>query len=192
MKKNRWIVVFVCVLMFFTPTVALARGFHGGGHIGGDHFGGGHTTHTFHDDEGTGGHTFHDDNEDEDGTHTHLDDDETDDEPQSLGSRVKDTVNYLIPRSWHGHHSRYYHVDSATYYDNQETALDQLIDWLEDLCVVYFVFAVVWAFIPEKCRLKVAVKRIKNMVSGSISGLLGYNGAAPGKHAMNDNGSDGE
>lgn len=81
MKRNRWIIVFVCVLMFFTPTVALARGFHGGGHIGGGHFGGGHTTHTFHDDEGTGGHAFHDDDEDEDGTHTHLDDDETDDEP---------------------------------------------------------------------------------------------------------------
>ncbi|WP_283617929.1 hypothetical protein [Ligilactobacillus hohenheimensis] len=66
------------------------------------------------------------------------------------------------------------------------------MDWLEDLCVVYFVFALVWAFIPEKCRLKIAVKRMKNRVSESISGLSGYNGAAPGKHSMNDNGSDGE
>ena len=181
LKRNKWIIFLTCLLMVFTPTVVFARGFHGGGHFGGFH-GGGHTTHTFHDDGGTG-HTFHDDegtghtfhDEDEDGINTHLSDEETDDDTQSFGSRVKDTFNYLIPRSWHNHHSSYYHVSSSTYSDNRDTAIDQIIDWMEDLCIIYFVLSLITLFIPEK---------IKNRVKDFISNLLSYKDPVKGRHSI--------
>ena len=164
--------------MFFTPTVVLARGFHGGGHFGGFH--GGHTTHTFHDDGGTHvfhddegtGHTFHD--EDENGINTHSSDEETDD-TQLFGSRVKDTFNYLIPRNWHNHHSSYYHVSSSTYSDNQDTAIDQIIDWMEDICIIYFVLSLIVLFVPEN---------IKNRVKDFISNLLSYKDPVKGRHSI--------
>lgn len=174
LKRNKWVIFLVCLLIIFTPTVVFARGFHGGEHFGGFHDG---ETHVFHDDEGTGfhddegtGHTFHDGNED--GTNTHHNDEETDGDTQSFWSRIKDTFNYLVPRKWHSHQSFYYCEDDYTYYMNHETAVDQLSDFLGTIFVVLFT---VWISTSEK---------IENKIKDFISNLLSYKNPVKGKHSI--------
>lgn len=177
--KNKWIVFLVTLMLVLTPNIALARGFHGGGHFGGEH-----TTHTFHDEDEGIGHTFHD--EDEEGNpKIHFNNEETDDDTQSFGLRVKDTFNYLIPRTWHNHHSTYYHVDSDTYSNNQDVAFDQLDDWMDDLFIVYFVLVVIWVLIPEDSKLKVSFNKMKSRVNNFICKPFNHLIPTKGKHSIN-------
>lgn len=48
-------------------------------------------------------------------------------ETQSLGSRLKNTFNYLIPQNWYGHHSAYSHISSEMYSKNQST---ESVSWM--------------------------------------------------------------
>ncbi|OAQ06282.1 hypothetical protein A3O17_01485 [Ligilactobacillus aviarius] len=149
MKRNKWIVIGIVLLTILTPRVAFAKGFHddgGGGHI------------EFHADEylisvGPDLSLI---------SHDHFYDGEGsvisyNDGIQSFGLRVKDTFNYLIPQDWHGHRSSYYHISSGIYSKNQNSALNQLIDWAYNLFFLtvglYTILAdLFWNNLPDKVK----------------------------------------
>lgn len=157
MKRNKWIVIGIILLTILTPRVALAKGFHDDG--GGDFGGGGHIE--FHDDEYliTVGPDLslisHDHFYDGEGSVISYNDG-----IQSFGLRVKDTFNYLIPQDWHGHRSSYYHISSGIYSKNQNSALNQLIEWgfelielVLDLWMSYIVLVdFIWEDLPDKVK----------------------------------------
>ncbi|OAQ03159.1 hypothetical protein A3O11_05225 [Ligilactobacillus aviarius] len=149
MKRNKWIVIGIVLLTILTPRVAFAKGFHDDG-------GGGHTE--FHADEylisvGPDLSLI---------SHDHFYDGEGsvisyNDGIQSFGLRVKDTFNYLIPQDWHGHRSSYYHISSGIYSKNQNSALNQLIDWADNLFFLtvglYTILAdLFWNNLPDKVK----------------------------------------
>ena len=154
MKRNKWIVIGIVLLTILTPRVALAKGFHDDD--GGDFGGEGHIE--FHADEylisvGPDLSLI---------SHDHFYDGEGsvisyNDGIQSFGLRVKDTFNYLIPQDWHGHRSSYYHISSGIYSKNQNSALNQLIDWAYNLFFLtvglYTILAdLFWNNLPDKIK----------------------------------------
>ena len=138
MKRNKWIVIGIVLLTILTPRVAFAKGFHADEYlisvgpdlslISHDHF---------YDGEGSVI--------------------SYNDGIQSFGLRVKDTFNYLIPQDWHGHRSSYYHISSGIYSKNQNSALNQLIDWAYNLFFLtvglYTILAdLFWNNLPDKIK----------------------------------------
>lgn len=63
----------------------------------------------------------------------------------------------MIPQDWHGHRSSYYHISSGIYSKNQNSALNQLIDWAYNLFFLtvglYTILAdLFWNNLPDKIK----------------------------------------